>query len=189
MGGMGRTTYSSILMILHPWSCHTAPGSITWHSLGGKSYFLAHKGTQSSRLPPTTWLLPPPWSSRESGTLCKQDHQQQKAQASRLGFPGSNTMELSSLKSRQEIGPGTPTACRLGSFKTSCQQEPLNWDSRSPCGKSGTRAPATQRLGTPRACNTSALPFWSPRQGSRPQKSCYLKVWSPRASSSCRGSG
>jgi hypothetical protein len=53
-GIMGRMTHSSTLPIPCSWSYHMAPGSITHHSLGGKSFFQAHTGTQSSTLPLTT---------------------------------------------------------------------------------------------------------------------------------------
>jgi hypothetical protein len=65
-------TLSSMLHIPHP-LVTTAPSSITWCSLGGKLYFQAHIGTQSSTLPPPHALLPSLETSGKLVPWCKQD--------------------------------------------------------------------------------------------------------------------
>jgi hypothetical protein len=69
---MGTTTCSSTFLNPCSWSHCVAPGSITWSSLGGKSYLLTHIRTQGHTehtpcLPHD--LLPSPYNSKETGAL------------------------------------------------------------------------------------------------------------------------
>jgi hypothetical protein len=108
--GMGRMTCSSTLLIPHPWSPLTAPGSIMWYSLGSKSYFPAHTGIQSSMLLPTTWPA--------TFTLKLQGNQHPCASRT-LGFHYST-----GNRRHKPLGLVSPEAT------------PQNWVPWSPCGRS-----------------------------------------------------
>jgi hypothetical protein len=129
---MGRMTCSSTLQIPHPRNHHSAPGSITWLSLSGKSYFPAHIGTQISMLPPhMTFYLHPETpgkpAPRSSGTL------------------GSHW--LMGNRNHKPAGSIPPEAT------------PQNWAPWSPCRKLGLGTPAAFRACSPEpASHWTAFP-------------------------------
>jgi hypothetical protein len=125
--------------------------------------------------------------------LCKQKPQLllllyplQKAQASRLGSPGSSTTELHSLKPMQEIRPQNsrcPQAwfSQLGNSTTElCSLKPI-WEIRA----QGSCYP---KAWFPCACSTTTLPSWILFQENRTKNSICLKVWLPAAVAIAPGS-
>jgi hypothetical protein len=140
-------TCSSTFPICHPW-CHHC-------SLAGKFCFLAHTGTWSSMLPPTTqptiftlkhqgnWH---PCVSRTHGSHCSMGN---RAQASRLSSPRSRTIEQHSLKPVQEIRPQNSCCLKVWFSRAKLEVASQNYVPWSPCGTSGPRTPNNCKFSSP----------------------------------------
>jgi hypothetical protein len=149
---MGRMTHSSTLLVPHPWSHHVALGSITWYLLGCKPCFLAHIGTQSYMLPPTTWPATftlkhqgncCPCANRTYGYCCSMGNKRWKTASSVL--PEAAPLNCAPWRLCRKSGPRTPTANWFGSPVLAAL---LNYLPGAQARKAGPRTPAVQRLGS-----------------------------------------
>jgi hypothetical protein len=174
-------THSSTLPTPCPWSCHTAPSSITWPSLGGKSYFPAHIGTQCSMLPQPHDLLASPWNSRETGTPVQGGPSAPIAgTANSLGF----STELRSLKPMlgilaQEL-PQLAGLVLLSWQQSHWTALPEAWAENQ---AQDLPLLADLVLLSWVSSRATKLSSWKPVWEIRPQDFHYLKAWFPHACS------
>jgi hypothetical protein len=143
-------THSPTLHVSHPWSLHADPGSITWHSLGGKSCFSTQTGTQDSMLPattiPATFTLKShgkwgPYISRTQGFCCSMNNRKCKP-AGLIPLCWQQLMYHTPRSLCKQPGPRFPLPTGLD--PSTAAMAPGN-----PGQQAGPRVPTAWRLGSP----------------------------------------
>jgi hypothetical protein len=170
----GRMTHSSTLPIPCPWSLWVAPVSITWCSLGGKSCFPAHIGTQGSMLPTTT--QPATFTLKHQGNRCPGISRTQGSHCSR-GNRKHKPAGLVFLKVVSlNYAPGVHVGNQAPELLLPTDLILLSWAS-SPTTELRSLKPLQEirhqgfhyrKAWFPCACSTNALPSWSPHMETRP---------------------